>query len=377
VAPDGIRSALIVVTDKYEDSNLRKLRAPPKDAEELARVLGDESIGNFKVRTLANQPRQEIEEQLESLFSDCGRDDLLLVYFSCHGLKDAESRLYFAARNTKQTRLASTAISSDWVRDQMDICHSRRIVLILDCCYSGAFAKGMKGDTSVGLKERLEGRGGRVVLTASNSVEYSFEGEEVSGTVQPSFFTAAVVRGLESGDADRDRDNWIGIDELYDYVYQELGKVARKQTPQKWALNVEGQLYIARRKVPISGLRMAIIERTQALAMRYKELRTSMPPTRERTAELEDILASTRHAALHDLTVNREEIRLLFDEEDEGYRALALGYMEGSPSRLADIDAALDVIKMPLSDYEQYHGLRVAELLIPYLVDGDKERVLG
>jgi hypothetical protein len=43
------RRALIVACDTYEDARLRRLRSPAHDAEELARVLGDPSIGHFAV----------------------------------------------------------------------------------------------------------------------------------------------------------------------------------------------------------------------------------------------------------------------------------------------------------------------------------------
>jgi hypothetical protein len=35
------REALIIAADRYEDPKLRALRAPARDAQELARVLGD------------------------------------------------------------------------------------------------------------------------------------------------------------------------------------------------------------------------------------------------------------------------------------------------------------------------------------------------
>jgi hypothetical protein len=49
------RSALIVACYDYEDPGLRRLRAPARDAEGLARVLSDPSIGGFDVRTMLNE----------------------------------------------------------------------------------------------------------------------------------------------------------------------------------------------------------------------------------------------------------------------------------------------------------------------------------
>jgi hypothetical protein len=55
-------------------------------------------------------------------------------------------------------------------------------VVILDCCFSGAFAKGSKGDGELDLERRMAGDArGRAVLTASRSGEYSFTGDALPG----------------------------------------------------------------------------------------------------------------------------------------------------------------------------------------------------
>ncbi len=55
------RSALIVAVSEYQDAGLRRLVAPPQDAEALARVLGDMTIGGFAVKTLLNQPSHQVK----------------------------------------------------------------------------------------------------------------------------------------------------------------------------------------------------------------------------------------------------------------------------------------------------------------------------
>ena len=62
-----------------------------------------------------------------------------------------------------------------WVNDRMEECRARQQVLILDCCFSGAFARGAKGADALGLDHLTEPGRGRAVLTASNATEYSFE----------------------------------------------------------------------------------------------------------------------------------------------------------------------------------------------------------
>jgi hypothetical protein len=193
-----------------------------------------------------------VHEEIEVFFADRNRRDLLILYFSCHGLTDDDGVLYFAATNTRRARLGSTAISSDWVKSQMNRSRSNRIVLLLDCCFSGAFAHGTKGEQSVAVDGRLGGRG-RVILTASNATEYSFEGDNPRGLGQHSIFTKALVQGVDTGDADLDHDGLISVDELYDYVYDCVCEATPNQTPGK-SLDVQGEIYIARARQGASEL---------------------------------------------------------------------------------------------------------------------------
>lgn len=164
------RSALIVASSDYQDPGLRRLRTRTQDAEALAGVLRDPGIGGFDVRTLLDEPAHVISEAVEELFADRTRDDLLLLHFSCHGVKDESGELYFAAANTKLCRLGATAVAADFVNRRMSRSRSRRIVLLLDCCYAGAFERGMtaRADAGVDIEEQLSGHG-RAVITASSA----------------------------------------------------------------------------------------------------------------------------------------------------------------------------------------------------------------
>jgi hypothetical protein len=253
------RSALIIANSEYQDAKLGRLRAPTQDAEVLARVLGDPQIGDFDVGVAINEPEALTRRKIEAFFKNRGREDLLLLHFSCHGVKDDDGHLYFATPDTELDSLDSTAISSDFVSRQMSKSLSRRIILLLDCCYSGAFTSGARaraGET-VELKERFEGRG-RAVLAASNAMEYSFEGDQIFGEATPSIFTAALAHGLETGEADRDQDNWISVDELYEYIYDQVRLANPRQNPRKWS-DVEGQLLIARSsyRAPVEAAELA------------------------------------------------------------------------------------------------------------------------
>ncbi|MEU7740629.1 caspase family protein [Nonomuraea sp. NPDC049158] len=251
----GTRMALIVASDEYADPGLRRLRAPSLDAQALARVLGDRRIGGFDVRTMLNETTQDVNEAVEEFFADRDPDDLLLLHFSGHGVKDESGELYFATPTTKLNRLAATAVPAEFVNRRMSRSRSRRIVLLLDCCYAGAFARGAlpRAGLGVNVEEQFGGRG-RVVITASNAMEYAFDGTELADTqeLSPSVFTSALVEGLESGEADRDSDGYVAIDELYDHVYDTVRRTTPSQTPGKWTFDVQGDMYIARRARPVS-----------------------------------------------------------------------------------------------------------------------------
>jgi uncharacterized caspase-like protein len=212
---EGTRSALIVASDDYTDPGLQRLRAPASDARALAGVLRDPKIGGFEVRTLLNEPAYEVNEAVEEFFADRRPDDLLLLHFSCHGVKDEGGELYFAAANTKLRRLGATAVAAEFVNRRMSRSRSRRVVLLLDCCYAGAFERGMtaRAGTGMAIEEQFGGRG-RAVITASSAMEYAFEGDQLADTQElaPSVFTSALVEGLETGEADRDQDGMVALD---------------------------------------------------------------------------------------------------------------------------------------------------------------------
>ena len=109
------RSALIVATGTYADARLARLDGPARDAAALEEVLAAAEIGDFDVSVVLDQPAALVTEQLEGFFANRNREDLLLVHFSCHGLKDDDGQLYLAAADTKIDRLMSTGIEAGWV----------------------------------------------------------------------------------------------------------------------------------------------------------------------------------------------------------------------------------------------------------------------
>jgi len=247
--------ALIVACDQYDHAGLGRLRAPAHDAVALADVLGDPAVGDFEVLVVHNKKAQAVRRAVESFLVDSKVDDLLLLHFSCHGVKNADGELFLAMRDTDPNLLASTGVAASFVNQMVSASRSQRIALFLDCCYGGAFPRGMVvrasehaavRDAFADSLEVSDGRG-RVVVTASEAMQYSFEaGELTEYDERPSVFTGAVVEGLSSGEADRDQDGWVSINELFGYVTDKVRSLSRNQRPQMWTFGAQGDILLAR-----------------------------------------------------------------------------------------------------------------------------------
>lgn len=207
------RVALLIGTETY-GAGFKALPAAPKDVLAWEKVLCAPEMGGFDdVRLLTNAPYNEIAETIETWFRGHTRDDLALLFISGHGVKDADRNLYFAACNTRKEReelVRSTAIAASFLRDCIRNSKSKRQIVILDCCFSGAFGDLVaKDDGSIDL-ESLLGAEGRVVLTSSSSIQYSFE--EQDGNL--SIYTRYLIEGIRTGAADLDGDGAITVDEI-------------------------------------------------------------------------------------------------------------------------------------------------------------------
>ncbi len=248
------RHALIIGNAIYEDPTLARLNAPEADVRALAGLLGDAEVGQFdSVRTLIDETESTTRRAIATFFARAGPDDLLLLYFSGHGVLDDQGRLYLAARDTQHDLPQGSAVPAAFITDGMDSSRSRRQVLILDCCHSGAFARGAR--SASGAKAvtaaTFEGVGyGRAVLTATDATQYAWEGDAVIGAAENSVFTQHLIEGLRSGAADSDGDGDITLEELYEYVYARVVKQTPRQTPRKWSYNQEGALILARNPHP-------------------------------------------------------------------------------------------------------------------------------
>jgi uncharacterized caspase-like protein len=239
--------ALLIGNSWYEDPALARLKAPDPDVLAFEEVLRSPTIGGFKdVVSVINGGFADLHRQIARFYANRHRGDLLLLYFSGHGIKDEAGQLYLAVRDTERALLAGTAISSRFLTGQMDTSASRSLVVMLDCSNSRPCASATKGtETKMDVSSAFEGSG-RALLTATDATQYEWEGDRVIGDeIENSLFTHFVIEGLKTGAADRDEDGFITVDELYEYVYDEVRQRTHKQMPSRSLDRASGNIVIA------------------------------------------------------------------------------------------------------------------------------------
>lgn len=249
--------ALLIGVSEYEQG-LNPLPAAVKDVAALQRILQDSEMGGFdEVKVLTNPDPHTMQYEVETLFSGRSKDDLVLFFFSGHGIKDDSNTLHFATRitrkNPKGDLIRSTAVPARFVHEMMNNSRAKRQAIILDCCFSGAFDPALqtKDDGSVDLQDQL-GAEGRVVLTSSSSTQYSFEqqGSELS------LYTRYLIEGIETGAGDRNEDGKISIQELHVYATSKVQETAPNMTPKIITLKDMGyEIVLAKAKVADPKLR--------------------------------------------------------------------------------------------------------------------------
>ena len=245
------KTALLIGMSQYQPG-LNPLPGAVRDMEAMQRVLQHPDMGEFnEIKTLANPDVQQMQEAIETLFSSCVKEDLTLLFFSGHGIKDDRGRLYFATpltrKNSNGDLVKSTAVPAGFVQDIMSQSRCNRQVVILDCCFSGAFAEGMtaKDDGVVDVQSQLGGEG-RAVLTSSTSTQYSFEQQGADLSV----YTRFIVEGIETGIADTDDDGFIAVDELHDYARKKVQDTSPAMKPKIYAVEEGFRIFLA--KAPTS-----------------------------------------------------------------------------------------------------------------------------
>jgi GUN4-like/Caspase domain len=246
--------ALLIGVSEYQSSEINSLPGVLKDIEAMQRVLQQPDIGGFDdVQLLTNPDTTTIQSAIQHLFIErCQKNDLALLYFSGHGWRDENRCLYFISQNSivNSQNQVLNAVSARFIQEEcMNRSKTKRQVLILDSCYSGAFAEGMSAKEitakTVDIEAQLGGEG-RAILTSSTAVQVSFE-DEIGGGI----YTRHLVEGIEKGAADTDKNGIITVAELHEYAKRKVQEAKPAMKPEIYAVREGYTINLA--KAPIGN----------------------------------------------------------------------------------------------------------------------------
>ena len=243
------RHALLVGVSRFKDSRLNTLNAPANDVEAFAAILRDPARGGFDgVKVSLDPDFLTFRDNLSALFNKRDPDDLLLLYYSGHGILRSDNRLYLTTIETDFEQPEARGVAASEIREAMDRTRAERQVLVLDCCHSGAFAPGAKGAGATAVTSDTFGSGS-YALTASDAQQFAWDGDRLASgnaaTRTLSHFTSWLVDGLGRGDAAPD-DPDISMDALFRYICRRAKAAGSLATPQRFVERGSEDLIIGR-----------------------------------------------------------------------------------------------------------------------------------
>jgi len=215
------RYALVVGISEYEDSNFPELRHAERDAEAVAEFLrsdtaGTQSPDDVILLTKGDATRTKILVNLLDLLAKANADDMVLLYFSCHGWRQSTEKSaphYLVPSDADFKKPEVSQISRDEIRRHLDAADVQRQLIFLDCCFAGEVR------TNSAAEPWDFSNGQRAVFTSTAANEVAPD---------RSAFARSLLAALRGGasDADGNGDGVLLTGELHDYLLEEVPSAA-------------------------------------------------------------------------------------------------------------------------------------------------------
>lgn len=214
----GVSSYNHMPTLKFTDDDAYRMYAFLKSPEGGA--LADDHL---QILIDEDATRNKVLGALENIFLKAGRNDLVMLYFSGHGLQGSFLPSDFDGFNNK---ILHEEINSIFQRSQ-----AKYKLCIADACHSGSLLA-MKGASTKSTTEKYyetlaQSSPGTALILSSKSNETSLE----SSGLRQGVFSHFLIRGLK-GEADGNYDKIVTIQELFDYTdYNVRTYTGSRQSP--------------------------------------------------------------------------------------------------------------------------------------------------
>ncbi|MEO6542306.1 MAG: caspase family protein, partial [Ferruginibacter sp.] len=123
----------------YKDSAYN-LKYAAKDAADIFEAFKYKSYDTIIYNILLDKEvtKQNINKWAKQI-EGAGIDDIVIIYFAGHGLLDVKNNFYFALHDMDFQVPEKHGLSYETILDLMDNSASRKKILLLDACHSGAF----------------------------------------------------------------------------------------------------------------------------------------------------------------------------------------------------------------------------------------------
>jgi tetratricopeptide (TPR) repeat protein/uncharacterized protein YjbI with pentapeptide repeats len=241
------RKALIIGISYYTSTKLEQLDFCKNDGEkmyELLESLGYEISENNKL--IGEVEGEKVRDQIHEFFGDSyiNADDTLLFYYSGHGVPDVDG-IYLASSDIDPDKPYRRGFSFEELSKMAERSISTRVVVILDCCSSGAAklsSKGMrtsKGDEDNAAKlgriaidetlRKLPQGQGTYVLASSLSSQASYD--LALTTSNHSIYTYYLLQGLKGNTESVDSEGNVTPRSLGSYVHKAITNLPADKRP--------------------------------------------------------------------------------------------------------------------------------------------------
>ncbi len=243
----GKRHAIVVGINNYQDTGISDLSKARNDAKLVGRILKDQ--GEFEqvfVMTDDIDPRNDkdnlyptklnIEEKLDSLLRFSEPDDLVVFFFSGHGISDPNENGFLVTVDTVTDKQFNTSLKINDVVQKLKNKGIKKSLLVLDACRDVLYSSKSSSRNSLLEKEYTEAEVS-ATFYSTKAGYYSYEDDETDYGV----FTKYLVKGME-GQADSNGDGVVAFSELEQYVQKGVKEWStRKNKQQKPFTRLHGE----------------------------------------------------------------------------------------------------------------------------------------
>ncbi len=168
-------------------------------------------------------PKRSVMRKIENWCDSLADGDYALLYLAGHGVKDDSGKLYLAMINFDRKNFDSAAIPLSWIREQFGDCRGKGKVLLIDTCFAGSSKNIDFANTN---SEEVNGSFAEMKNVAIIAGSRAGEKSWLWGDSQHSLFTYWLIEALK-GHADLDSDRTVTVDELAEYLQDNVSWVAR------------------------------------------------------------------------------------------------------------------------------------------------------